>query len=452
MPAPAAPVSPQSGARAKAAVHSVLQREIMAELGFEEPLDPDRPLNELGLDSLRAVKLSITLEQEFGIPISVPELIRGPTINEFADHLDEALAAVGRDGNTATRDEMTSTPDFNSVSAHAVVQHNEPEPPLRASTSSARIAANGTGPSIRASAGTNSGVHSRDRNAEPFERARSHANGGAAPGCAGRWLIAPRPNPSAKARLFCFPYAGGGVGSFRGWARSLSDDIELVAVEAPGRGTRINETAVGDLDTFVRQMMPELLEWLDRPSAFFGHCLGGLTMFATLRVLPPQCAHLVRHAFACGVRPPHLLRRRGPFEDNLAYGVMLHHEYDVSVPPYAQPDEVFAYIVRQFETPDADRMLAIPKLRNVLLPAIRAEFGMAYNYHYRPGEPFSFPITSFVGDADPWVSHQDSAGWGALTRGAFTNHLRKGSHFLMMDDQTYILQTIEKELAGPSAH
>jgi surfactin synthase thioesterase subunit len=130
---------------------------------------------------------------------------------------------------------------------------------------------------------------------------------------------------------------------------------------------------------------------------------------------------------------------------------MLHHEYDVAVPPYDQPDDVFAYIVRQFDTPEADRMLAIPKLRRVLLPAIRAEFGMAYNYQYRPGDPFSFPISSFVGIADPWVSNEDSAGWAALTRATFTNHLREGSHFLMKDDQAYILRTIEKELATSAA-
>ena len=47
---------------------------------------------------------------------------------------------------------------------------------------------------------------------------------------------------------------------------------------------------------------------------------------------------------------------------------------------------------------------------------------MAYNYEYQPVEPFSFPISSFVGDSDPWVSEEDSAGWAKLTRGGFTNH------------------------------
>jgi surfactin synthase thioesterase subunit len=83
------------------------------------------------------------------------------------------------------------------------------------------------------------------------------------------------------------------------------------------------------------------------------------------------------------------------------------------------------------------------------LPTIRAEFGMAYNYNYRPLQPFPFPISSFVGNADPWVSEQDSAGWGAHTRGKFTNHLRKGSHFLMEEDREYILKIINKEFAKP---
>jgi surfactin synthase thioesterase subunit len=94
-------------------------------------------------------------------------------------------------------------------------------------------------------------------------------------------------------------------------------------------------------------------------------------------------------------------------------------------------------------------MLDMPTLRKVLLPTIRAEFGMAYNFEYQPIEPFVFPISSFVGNLDPWVSEEDSAGWGELTRGGFTNHVRKGSHFLMADDGEYILETISNELVNP---
>lgn len=262
-----------------------------------------------------------------------------------------------------------------------------------------------------------------------------------------KWLIAPQPNPAAKARLFCFPYAGGGVVSFRAWPQLLDESVEIVAVEPPGRGTRINEPPIDNMDSFVASMLPELLEWLDRPSAFFGHCLGGLTMFATLSALPDRSAEFIKHVFACGVRPPHLLRRRGEFEDNLLYDMMLHKEFDIRIPPYAQADEIFVDIVRHFDTPAADKMLGISKLRKLLLPTIRAEFGMAFNYKYQRAQPFSFPITSFVGDVDPWVSEEDSAGWREHTRVRFTNHVRKGSHFLMEEDREYILQIINNEFA-----
>jgi surfactin synthase thioesterase subunit len=283
---------------------------------------------------------------------------------------------------------------------------------------------------------------------EDFGGAVSRPTGKVSLRTIGKWLIPPRPNPHAKARLFCFPYAGGGLVSFRAWPQLLDDSVEVVAVEPPGRGTRINETAVADLDMFVERLLPEMVDWLDRPSAFFGHCLGGITMYAILCALPKACAHFIKYSFACGVRPPHLLKRRGEFEDNLVYDMMLHREFDIRVPPYAQTDEIFADIIRQFDTPTADKMLEIPKLRRVLLPTIRAEFGMAYNYEYQPVEPFSFPISSFVGDLDPWVSQEDSAGWGELTGGGFTNHVRKGSHFLMAEDREYILKTINNEFVN----
>jgi surfactin synthase thioesterase subunit len=128
--------------------------------------------------------------------------------------------------------------------------------------------------------------------------------------------------------------------------------------------------------------------------------------------------------------------------------MMLHKQFDFRNPPYAQTDEIFADIIRHFDTPAADKMLALPKLKEVLLPTVRAEFGMAYNYEYRPVRPFSFTITSFVGDSDPWVSEEDSAGWGHFTCGGFTNHVRKGSHFLMTDDREYILETINNEFVN----
>ena len=436
-----------------------LQQRITAELGFAEPIDLNQPLNEVGLDSLRSVTLANELEDEFGVLISISRLIGGPTISELADHLSNLLAGIAKDEPAEPGSVIASQGAFGPLHQDAFA-----DAALVSSNARSADVTNGRaademvmGPAENSDslqhytdAGRNGATVPAGNvvGVEKFTTAMFRPPHEGASHTTGKWLIAPRPVPNASVRLFCFPYAGGGLVSFRDWAQRFDGSIEVVAVEAPGRGTRINEVAVDELDAFVAHLLPEMVEWLDRPSAFFGHCLGGLTMFATLRALPKERMHFVKHAFACGVRPPHLLKRRGEFEDNLLYDMMLHREFDVKVPPFSQTDEIFADIIRQFDTPAANRMLEIPKLRKLLLPTIRAEFGMAYNYRYQPVEPFSFPISSFVGDSDPWVSEDDSIGWGELTRGGFTNHLCKGSHFLMADDGDYIVETIKSALVN----
>jgi surfactin synthase thioesterase subunit len=409
------------------------------------------------------VTLANGLEDEFGVLVSIAKLISGPTINELADHLLELLVGAGR----TSPEPVPALPPAVGADSSARPRAVAGQPELangrgqwgadtRHPHSAARHAFNGSA-SVTAEdriyppAYGGSGeapaddAHCNGIAADHPGAPLRHGTGAVAPRRSGRWLIAPQPNPHATARLFCFPYAGGGLASFRAWARVFGDTVEVVAVEPPGRGTRIDEPAIGELDVFVERLLPEMADWLDRPSAFFGHCLGGLTMFATLCALPEASAPFIRYAFACGVRPPHLLKRKGAFEDNLAYDMMLNRDFDAALPPYAQADEIFADIIRQFGIPAANRMLEIPELRAALLPTIRAEFGMAYNYEYRPVAPFSFPISSFVGDADPWVSREASAAWGDLTRARFNNHVCNGSHFLMADDGDYILETITKE-------
>ncbi|HET7166043.1 MAG TPA: SDR family NAD(P)-dependent oxidoreductase [Pseudolabrys sp.] len=452
-----------------------LQQRMMAELGFVDPIDPDQPLNEVGLDSLRSVTLANNLEDEFGVLVAISELISGPTINELVDHLLDLFSGIAKAEPGQPRPAMTSTAAITALAAAppiALAHVNSSVAPaapglLRSLASEGagldqvtnghapdETALNpvGNGPRAYPDVGVNEKAPASKRGngvgTEDFHTPVFVPPGEVASRTTGKWLIAPRPNPDAKVRLFCFPYAGGGLGSFRSWGRLFDNSVEVVAIEPPGRGTRINETAIGDLDTFVERLLPEMVDWLDRPSAFFGHCLGGLTMFATLRALTGTSAQFIKYAFACGVRPPHLLKRKGEFEDNLAYDMMLHREFDIGLPLYAQADEVFADMIRQFDIPAANKMLDMPTLRKVLLPTIRAEFGMAYNFEYQPIEPFFFPISSFVGNSDPWVSEEDSAGWGELTRGGFTNHVRKGSHFLMADAGDYILETINNEFVN----
>src|SRR5207247_11379163 len=53
------------------------------------------------------------------------------------------------------------------------------------------------------------------------------------------WLAFPAPNPRAKLRLLCFPYAGGGPTIFHGWPSRLPGAVEVCSIYLPGRGARL---------------------------------------------------------------------------------------------------------------------------------------------------------------------------------------------------------------------
>jgi medium-chain acyl-[acyl-carrier-protein] hydrolase len=88
-----------------------------------------------------------------------------------------------------------------------------------------------------------------------------------------------KPNPRAKLRLFCFPYAGGSAGIYHAWPAELPDTIELCAAEPSGRGRRLHEPPFTRLESIVESFATSIRPRLDKPFAFFGHSMGSMIGF-----------------------------------------------------------------------------------------------------------------------------------------------------------------------------
>ena len=83
-------------------------------------------------------------------------------------------------------------------------------------------------------------------------------------------LLRPNPNSSARLRLVCFPYAGGGVSAFAGWHKTLPSDVEVGYVQLAGRDGRRREAPVSDFRALIDDLT-QTLSWNDDiPVAFFG--------------------------------------------------------------------------------------------------------------------------------------------------------------------------------------
>lgn len=270
-------------------------------------------------------------------------------------------------------------------------------------------------------------------------------------GRTGQWLVTARPRPEAEMRLFCFPFAGGGSAVFDRWGEAFDPCIEIVAVEPPGRLGRIAEAPVRKVEAFTAGLLPQMLPMLDRPYAVLGHCLGGLTLYETLRALRSLGRPMPAHIFVSGARPPSVLRAAGSFEAELEERLRAFGGYRTGRPGHEQTDPVFVEIVRAFGITESLKMLEEEELRALILPTVRAEFEMASRYMYLPDRPFAAPITCFRGARDAYVDAVDARIWRKFTSKGFELFTRDVGHFAIVEDFDFIRQKVEERLLGACA-
>jgi medium-chain acyl-[acyl-carrier-protein] hydrolase len=239
------------------------------------------------------------------------------------------------------------------------------------------------------------------------------------------WLTCPKPNPRARLRLFCFPYAGGSSLIFRLWSAELPLDIEMQAVQLPGRERRLGEPLFTRLASLVHTLGYVLLPYLDRPFAFFGHSMGALISF--------ELAHEFHRRHGSG--PVHLF----------ASGRSAPQSADCVPPIHHLPESEFIAALRRFNgTPD--EVLHNAELMQLLLPTLRADFAICETYSYVAREPLDCPISVFGGLQDDGVSRDDLDAWRAQTRSSFLLRMLPGDHFFLHGNRALLLQAITHDL------
>jgi amino acid adenylation domain-containing protein len=237
-------------------------------------------------------------------------------------------------------------------------------------------------------------------------------------------LVRPRPRPDAPVRLVCFPYAGGGIASYAGWVDDLPEDVDLVCVQPPGRGARLTEPPLWWLDELVMAVGPRLAADPHPHTVLFGHSLGAVVAFEVARWLRRN-----------GHAGPSALMVAGSAAPQLPTTAQAH----------LLPDgDLLAHIGAMGGTDPA--LLADERLHPVLLPALRADFAMHENYHYRADEPLDCPIIAYAGKDDPEAPVADALAWREQTTTRFHHEILSGGHFFIADQRARLLSSISGEL------
>ena len=240
-----------------------------------------------------------------------------------------------------------------------------------------------------------------------------------------RWFTLVRPNPQARVRLFCFPYAGGGASAFRVWASEMPPQIEVVAVLPPGRETRLSEKAFTRMEPYVQSLAPEILAYADKPFAFFGHSLGARVSFELARHLRRNAMTTPIQLFVSGNPAPQV-----PNPDP---------------PIYHLPDGAFMQELRGYNgTPN--EVLEHAELMELLLPTLRADFELHDTYTYMPDDPLDCPIVAFGGLRDSDVSQDDLTAWRTQTRSLFNVRMFPGDHFFLHNERTQLIRAVSQDI------
>jgi medium-chain acyl-[acyl-carrier-protein] hydrolase len=240
------------------------------------------------------------------------------------------------------------------------------------------------------------------------------------------WVTFPKPNPKAKLRLFCLPYAGGSAWVFRPWLNHLPTTIELCPVELPARGKRWAESPITRLDLLIESLKTAILPYLDRPFALFGHSMGGLVSFELTRLLAGEYNINPVYLFVSGYRAPQI------------------QALDPPIHPLPEP-EFIEELRRLNGTPQA--VLENAELMELILPALRADFEMLESYHYSTGTPLNCPIAVFGGLQDNEVSPENLEAWRRQTTKAFSLEMFEGDHFFIDSARSLLLASMTSKLS-----
>lgn len=240
------------------------------------------------------------------------------------------------------------------------------------------------------------------------------------------WIFAPQPDPDAVLRLFCFPYAGGGASIFHDWPHMLPPEVELCALQLPGRESRRLEAPYTELPHLVEDISIALQPYLQKPFAFFGHSMGALISFELTRLLRRNGGPLPKTLFISGHQAPNL-----PPPERM-------------LPAQQSSDKEFIAMLRRLNgTPE--EVLQHAELMNLLLPTLRADFLLCERYVYHAEPPLSCPINVFGGMRDT-ITKDELNAWKNQTEGDFSCHLFPGGHFFLHSSREVLLHQVSQDL------
>jgi pyochelin biosynthetic protein PchC len=239
------------------------------------------------------------------------------------------------------------------------------------------------------------------------------------------WIRRFHDSPESEIRLVCFPHAGGAATYYFPYSEALSPDIEVLAVQYPGRQDRRAEPLIDDLGALADLSFAGLADWTDKPFAFFGHSMGALIAYEVAQRFERRPGPVPVHLFVSGRRAPSCHRDEQ----------FIHTLND---------RELVAEMRRVGGTDP--RFLDDPEIRATILPVIRNDYRAVETYRWSRQPPLRAAVTAMTGDDDPQNTYEEAAAWREHCSGGFELETMSGGHFFLDQHRDSIIRMVGTKL------
>jgi surfactin synthase thioesterase subunit len=239
-----------------------------------------------------------------------------------------------------------------------------------------------------------------------------------------RWLIPVHAPPSPQRRLLCLPYAGGGATVFHRW--KLAPEIEIRAVQLPGRQDRLDEPPVASVDQAVEAIVGALRGLPRLPVALYGHSFGGVIAFELARRLAALGEPPVALVVGGCAAPPAL-----PLDPPIAH---------------LGRDAFLDVLHARYGTPMS--VLRNDDLMSLALPPLRADLAALEAYTHRPGGALGVPITVLRGLRDATAHPDTYAPWQDVTARPVARAEIDAGHLFVDSHRAWVQDRVASALAA----
>jgi len=235
----------------------------------------------------------------------------------------------------------------------------------------------------------------------------------------------------ARCLLLMLPYAGGAANAiYTPWRRYLGPDIEMLALEYPGHGSRMTEPFATSIAALAADLLATIAPLARcRPYAIYAHSMGALVATELLSQLNAHRLPAPEAVFLSGRNPPHY-----------QYPRCLHQLSDAD---FLEEIKTLGGTSAAFFEQDL--------LINTFLPVLRDDYRLCECAPVQsPQWLTSADLTFFYSDADPLVQKALAQQWQDYSSGSFHWHAFSGPHFFIQQQYPQLCQLIRRQLGLPA--